>query len=467
MNIIVGDNEAGKSTILEAIDLVISGNIRKVENIGIDRIINTDSIDEFLKGSKKYDKLPVVRIELFLNGDFGFEMEGKNNSDEVTAYGIRMVCAPNPEFEHEIIDSIKADPNFFPYDYYTVRFSTFADEGYSGYKKRIRSVFIDSSNHKSKFRQIKNQFEIENLAELNARVPDGEEYSFKFRGNDSSNFSDELMIYEKSVPLDSKGTGTQIFVKVDFVLSHSGENVEVILIEEPENHLSHVKLRALIEKISDSNNGQLFITTHNSLISTRLELNNVFILQGNEINKPLALSDLKEETAKYFMKTPPASIVEFALASKVILVEGPAEFMLIERFYMTVTGHQPEDDGVQIIDIRGLSFLRYLEIAKLTKGKVGVITDNDNDAKKNCIEKYSAYANDSNIKVFYEPDNEKRTFEIVLYSANSDLCNSLFRDDAQEYMLKNKTEAAFAMLSQKQPIVVPDYIKRAIEWIKE
>ena len=61
--------------------------------------------------------------------------------------------------------------------------------------------------HKSKFRQIKNQFEIENLAELNARVPDGEEYSFKFRGNDSSNFSDELMIYEKSVPLDSKGTG--------------------------------------------------------------------------------------------------------------------------------------------------------------------------------------------------------------------------------------------------------------------
>lgn len=336
MNIIVGDNEAGKSTILEAIDLVISGNIRKVENIGIDRIINTDSIDEFLKGSKKYDELPVVRIELFLNGDFGFEMEGKNNSDEVTAYGIRMVCAPNPEFEHEIIDSIKADPNFFPYDYYTVRFSTFADEGYSGYKKRIRSVFIDSSNmnsdyatndfvkrmyahytennvkervvHKSKFRQIKNQFEIENLAELNARVPDGEEYSFKFRGNDSSNFSDELMIYEKSVPLDSKGTGTQIFVKVDFVLSHSGENVEVILIEEPENHLSHVKLRALIEKISDSNNGQLFITTHNSLISTRLELNNVFILQGNEINKPLALSDLKEETAKYFMKTPPAGI---------------------------------------------------------------------------------------------------------------------------------------------------------------
>ena len=35
INILVGDNEAGKSTILEAIDLVISANVRKVENIGI------------------------------------------------------------------------------------------------------------------------------------------------------------------------------------------------------------------------------------------------------------------------------------------------------------------------------------------------------------------------------------------------------------------------------------------------
>lgn len=112
-NIIVGDNEAGKSTILEAIDLVISGNVRKVESIGIDRIINTDSIEEFLNGKKKYDELPEVKIELFLNGDFGFEMEGKNNSDEVTAFGIRMICAPNPDYEHEIVDSIKADSTFF------------------------------------------------------------------------------------------------------------------------------------------------------------------------------------------------------------------------------------------------------------------------------------------------------------------------------------------------------------------
>ncbi len=140
INILVGDNEAGKSTILEAIDLVISANVRKVENIGIDRIINATSIEEFQNGTKTFSDLPIVMIELFLEGDFGFEMEGKNNSDKVLADGIRMICEPNPEFEKEIVDAIQTDDAFFPYDYYMIRFSTFTDEGYSGYKKKIKSV---------------------------------------------------------------------------------------------------------------------------------------------------------------------------------------------------------------------------------------------------------------------------------------------------------------------------------------
>lgn len=51
--------------------------------------------------------------------------------------------------------------------------------------------------------------------------------------------------------------------------------MDAILIEEPENHLSHVNLRKLVQRVADAQNGQLFITTHNSLISTRLELQNL------------------------------------------------------------------------------------------------------------------------------------------------------------------------------------------------
>jgi len=51
-NVFVGDNEVGKSTILEAIDIVASGNVRRVEAIGLDRLLNIDSVREFNSGPR-------------------------------------------------------------------------------------------------------------------------------------------------------------------------------------------------------------------------------------------------------------------------------------------------------------------------------------------------------------------------------------------------------------------------------
>ena len=48
LNILIGDNEAGKSTILSAIDIVLSGSRNKVESHGINRLFNADVINDFL-----------------------------------------------------------------------------------------------------------------------------------------------------------------------------------------------------------------------------------------------------------------------------------------------------------------------------------------------------------------------------------------------------------------------------------
>ena len=495
INILAGDNEAGKSSVLEAIELVASGNVRRVEAIGLDRLINIDAVQEFLGGERSFDNLPVLRIELYLSGEFDHTMNGNNNLDRITCDGIRLICEPNSDYRTEITEAISSHADYFPYEYYSVRFSTFADEGYTGYKKKLRCVMIDSSNmsseyatnefvrrmymqytesdvkeramHKSQYRQMRNSFCSESLRTLNERVPADRNYTFGLKGSDSMSLESDLMIYENEIGIDSKGTGRQIFVKTDFALERAGDNVDVVLIEEPENHLSHVNLRRLVQRVANTRNGQLFITTHNSLISTRLELKNLLIMHVNGEERPVMLKELSDDTAKYFMKAPPASIVEYALSRKAILVEGPSEYMLLEGFYKSVTGRFPEEDNVHIIDVRGLSFKRYLEIAKQTKSKVAVITDNDKNYQKNCIDKYADYADDQNISVFFHADDTQRTFEIILYADNPDLCNSLFGDDAQEYMLNNKTEVAFALLSQDQAITVPDYIQRAINWIKE
>lgn len=138
---------------------------------------------------------------------------------------------------------------------------------------------------------------------------------------------------------------------------------------------------------------------------------------------------------------------------------------IVEYNMDLLTGNSPRI--VDIIDVRGLSFKRYLDIAKLTGCKVAVITDNDTDYRKNCVDKYSDYASNPNIKIFYEADDAKRTFEFILYGDNPALCDTLFDSPALGYMLSNKTEAAYALLSQDDQIVVPDYMKKGIKWIRE
>ncbi len=496
VNVLVGDNEVGKSSVLEAIDLVAGGSVRHIESIGLDRLMNIDAVKRFNTGARTFDNLPVLRIELYLNlAQPDHLMNGKNNTDGVLCDGIRLVYAPNRDFRTEITEALAAHTDYFPYEYYTPRFSTFADEGYTGYKKRLRSVLIDSTNmsseyatndfvrrmyekftdenpkeraqNKSQYRIFRTKFRNESLRALNDRVPADRCYAFGLKSGSAMELENDLMIYENEIGIDNKGTGRQVFVKTDFALERAGSSFDVILFEEPENHLSPVNLRKLVQRVTETQNSQLFITTHNSLISTRLELQNLLVMHANGEVKPIMLKDLSEDTAKYFMKAPPSGIIEYALAKKALLVEGPSEYMLLGMLYKIVTNNLPEADDVHIIDVRGLSFKRYLEIAKQIKSKVAVITDNDKDHKKHCIEKYAEFAEDANIQVFFETDDEKRTFEIVLYGDNTTLCDSLFGADAQNYMLTNKTEAAFRLLDQNQPINVPNYIRRAIEWIKE
>ena len=497
VNILVGDNEAGKSSILEAIDIVANGSVSRIEKIGLDRLISIDAVAKFNSGERNFKNLPKLTIELYLSGIIDHTMNGDNNSEERTCDGIRLICEPNLDYVTEINESLNENPGYFPYDYYSVRFSTFSDEGYTSYKKKIRSCLINSSNMSSEYAtsdfikrayrkytedNIKNRaklqsnyrlsriaFQEEKLNELNQIIDTDKNYKFGLRSSNALSFEEDLMIYEDNIGIDNKGTGRQIMIKTDFALGRAGENIDLILMEEPENHLSPINLRSLVERISKENNSQLFITTHSSFISTRLDLQNLLIISNdNNIEKPTKLSNLADDTAKYFMKAPPAGVIEYALSKKVILIEGPAEYILFEKFYKIITGHTPEEKDVQVIDVRGLSFKRYLAIAKLTNTKTAVVTDNDGDIQKNCIDKYSEYSDEKNIKIFYENNINKNTFEVVLFEDNISLCEGLFGLDALKYMLNNKTEAAFKILTSKNDsIKVPDYIREAIEWINE
>lgn len=222
-------------------------------------------------------------------------------------------------------------------------------------------------------------------------------------------------------------------------------------------------MRKLIQDtIEKANTKQFFIATHSSLITTRLGLDNVFFLSRE--GTPISLRIPDKNTSGFFKKSPSDNLLQFILSRKVILVEGAAEYILMEHFYRTETGVLPEQEEVWIISVNGVSFPRFLQIAQLIKNRVAVIRDNDGSLES----RYNKYRGD-NIQVFTDSDVNRHTFEISMYEDNKSLCDRIFKNDPLKKMLTHKTEAAYRLLQEtsSSSLIVPDYIKKAISWVRK
>ena len=490
INIFVGDNESGKSTILSAIDLTLSGSIYKVENIGLRNIFNIDVISDFMNNeSKSYESLPKVFIEICLSKDNeNYELNGKNNSYEESTNGLKLEIIPNDEFSEEISNIIKEEEFAFPFEYYKISFNTFSGKLYSQYKKHLNHIFIDNSKinertsnykyienmynsridsvnkykYQNKFQKAKQTFVNNVLNDLNKEIAD---YKFSIKSNIKDDLEKQLTLLENGVDIINKGTGKQCVIKTKFALLKSKEKKhenKIVLIEEPENHLSHINMNKLIDIIKEYDK-QIFISTHSNLITSRLGLNNVIMMSDNN---QITLNDINSDTNEYFVKAPNQNILNFILSKKVILVEGNVEFLLTEKFYEIVNSSSMNADGIFVISTGGLSFKRYLEIAKKLSIKIAVIRDNDKSYQENCVDNYKDYTNDS-IKIFSDRKKERHTFEVCFYQDNKDFCDNKFKTLDDMLKKNNKTSNAFKILKTEEEITVPLYIKEAMKWIKK
>jgi len=497
LNVLVGDNESGKSSILLALDLALSASRSRIESIGLEALLNRTVIKDFLSGEKKYALLPTLLIEVYLSEGTNPDINGKNNSKGVECDGLRMECKPADDFSKEIAEILADDQPSFPFEYYEISFSTFSGTAYSGFKKHVRHLLIDSSRidtdyatreytrsvyevnseprNRNKleylYRRSKSSFGAEHLKELNKNL---EGCQFSLRTDTHSNLENDLAITEDNIAIEAKGKGRQCFIKTEFALSKSTtkKGIDMLLLEEPENHLSHSNMKRLVDRIADSKQSQLIIATHSSLISSRLDLRKTILLSTAPSATHTSLKQLPEGTARFFMKAPDNNILEFVLSQKVILVEGDAEFILLDALYRKhAGGSNMERDRVHVISVGGTSFKRYLDLAKVLTIKTAVIRDNDGDYQKNCVENYADYTA-ARIRVFADENPKRGTFEICLYQDNNAACEKAFSEgrrslSVQDYMLNNKADAAFKLLEEHAAdLVAPPYIREAIEWIR-
>ncbi|NVD28598.1 AAA family ATPase [Parasphingorhabdus flavimaris] len=494
LNIFVGDNETGKSSILLAVELVLGANPYRVESIGLDRLLNQQAVAEFLaKDQRKFEDLPEMEIDIYLGGCSQEEFDGQANLEHTDAFGIYLRCRPRDDL-HEIITQLisAADPTF-PFEYYMIEIKGFSGSPITPYNKPINHLLIDntqiSNEHASRayvrkmydeytvenekqrlkyeYRQSKAIFSKEQFEELNKRIEG--DYAFAVKSNSKANLETDLTIAAAGVDIENMGMGAQCFIRTEFALSKQTK-IDVVLLEEPENHLSHERMKELVKIIGDASQSQVFVATHSSLICSRLDLRRAVFL-GDLYADPIKLDRLSETTAKFFMKAPNSAVLEFALAKKCLLVEGHAEYMLIETFFQSVTGGPLSGSGVSVISVGGLSFPRFLEIAQFLGIKTAVVTDNDGDWQHTCVDRYKAFAGSENIEIFADNNNQRSTFEICLYEDNSALCDELFEKgrktlSVQDYMLSDKAEVAYQLASNLgDKLTCPEYIKNAITWL--
>ena len=341
------------------------------------------------------------------------------------------------------------------------------------YISSLYSAYADETLknlYNNEFRKLKKSFEDNELMSLNEKVPS---VNFGLSTHNKYSLENNLTIYDQGINIQNKGSGSQCMLKIKSSINKQSENIDLILIEEPENHLSDTNMKKMLNDIMTANKKQMFITTHNSMICSRLNLKKIIALSEDKISTS-EFNSISDETADFFIKCPSNTILNFILSNKVILVEGAAEYILLEKFYEIINKNNPSTDKVNIISVNGLSFERYLEVAKELNIKVAVITDNDKDYANNITNKYSKYEDNENIKIYSEVDNNRYTFEVCLFDDNKKYIESnkiTKSTDILKYMLNNKSESAYKLLQllekNTEDFNVPKYIEEAIKWIKD
>jgi putative ATP-dependent endonuclease of OLD family len=515
INIIVGNNEAGKSTIIEALHLALSGllNGRYLKNELSQYIFNKEIETEYLSSLKtEYPQPPPhILIELFFRGTDLPEMEGDDNSTKKKCSGISFKVEFDSQYQEEYSELIKSEVTIIPIEFYKISSTSFARDQITTKSIPIKSVLIDSSSTRFQngsdvyiskiikddliekeivdlsqaYRKLKEMFMAdESIIAINQKITGKADLSTKTVSisvdlSVKNSWESSLMTYLEGIPFHQIGKGEQCLIKTNLALAHKkAKESNLILIEEPENHLSHVKLNQFIKSIRTKCEGkQIVITTHNSFVANKLNLKNLILLDGKR--EKTELSKLTKNTYEFFEKLPGYETLRMLLCKKAILVEGPSDELIIQRAFMDKNGGElPIEKEIDVISV-GLTFLRFLEVASLIKKPISVVTDNDGNYAEKIVKKYEAFKDVPTVNIFADQQNELHTLECQIADANSGnlkfLCEILEIDEVKysssqlisDFMIENKTESALKIFKSDKSINYPEYINKVITWCNE
>jgi putative ATP-dependent endonuclease of the OLD family len=161
---------------------------------------------------------------------------------------------------------------------------------------------------------------------------------------------------------------------------------KVLLIEEPEAHLHpqlQVRLLQYLEKVAETDQMQVIVTTHSPVIASSVKLNalNVLVVQdgSSPVSAPMAFCQMEDRTKFFLERWLDITKSTLLFARGVLMVEGIAEALVIPELAKIVIsqdaakhtqGNCLKDFGVSIISLGGNFFQHFVELFRADESKL-------------------------------------------------------------------------------------------------
>lgn len=421
LNVLVGENGSGKTTIINALRLILRENEFSHMNISEEDFyisLDKQQSSENIKIDLTFDSLSPDEEVTFLtwcDADFKALLHLEVNSNPTRKgyykkeiWGGKSKSSIFEEETFECIDCIYLPPLRDAEEKLTngkrSRLAQLLRKQYGDQKdKLVKSVkdFNDqiTSNVDGKYNEIttaKNNINNKLLETLGQRLGQNINLQFAettfnrivesikmvffphFEENDPNNFRD--------IATNSLGYNNLLYIATVFAeleLLKDNNLITVLLIEEPEAHLHpqlQVKFIKYLKQLTESlKNTQVIITTHSPVLASSISTDNlIHIVEVDERILATSLKNIKLSDSKNYLNRWLDVTKSTILFSKgIILVEGISEAMLLpilaqitlaiynKKAIETLKPQLPnslEEAGVSVININGINFRHFMKL---------------------------------------------------------------------------------------------------------
>lgn len=224
----------------------------------------------------------------------------------------------------------------------------------------------------------------------------------------------------------------------NIMLNTLDENFNIILIDEIENHLHPALIRTLIRELRNVANTIIISTTHSSVVINELKMEEIIDISGTSINS------LNETYIKKLNTFLHPGRNELMLAVNIILVEGYTEEVLLKH-YLSKNNY-----NWTIINVAGVMFEPYIQLASLLNKKVIVVSDND----KLLSDNQESSSRFSNLKLICTEKNIK-LIEIE-NTLETDLYINGFLNNCNDLLEKHKKYPEFYVAKHKKKVEIAE-----------